>query len=74
VAATLIPISIEGFKTDPHVVQKIVRYKKHAVPRDRLIAEVRPNGRRGRFIMFTAGIINQNNEVVAEYERIIGAV
>jgi 3-hydroxyacyl-[acyl-carrier-protein] dehydratase len=74
VAATLIPISIEGFKTDPHVVQKIVRYKKNAVPGDRLIAEVRLNGRRGRFFMFTAGIINQNNEVVAEYEKIIGAV
>jgi 3-hydroxymyristoyl/3-hydroxydecanoyl-(acyl carrier protein) dehydratase len=74
VAAALIPISVEGLRTDPHVVQKIVRYKKNAVPGDRLIAEVRLNGRRGKFFMFTADIKNQNNEIVAEYEKIIGAV
>ena len=74
VAAALIPISIEGFKSNPHVVQKIVRYKMNAMPGDRLISEVRLNGRRGRFYMFTADIKNQNNEVVAEYEKIIGAV
>lgn len=56
VAAALIPISIEGLKTDPHVVQKIVRYKKNAVPGDRLIAEVRLNGRHGKFFVFTADI------------------
>lgn len=74
VAAALIPIAVEGLKTDPHVVQKIVRYKKNAVPGDRLIAEVRLNGRRGKFFMFTADIKNQNNEIVAEFEKIIGAV
>ncbi len=74
VAAALIPIAVEGLKTDPHVVQKIVRYKKNAVPGDRLIAEVRLNGRRGKFFMFTADIKNQNNEVVAEFEKIIGSV
>ncbi len=74
VAAALIPISLEHLKTNPHVVQKIVRYKKNAVPGDRLIADVRLNGRRGRFLMFSADIKNQNNEVVAEYEKIVGAV
>ena len=73
-AAALIPLSIEGLKTDPHVVQKIVRYKKNAVPGDRLFAEVRLNGKRGKFYMFTARIINQNEEIVAEFEKIIGAV
>jgi 3-hydroxymyristoyl/3-hydroxydecanoyl-(acyl carrier protein) dehydratase len=74
VAAALIPIAIEGLKTDPHVVQKIVRYKKNVVPGDQLIAEVRLTGRRGKFFMFTADIRNQCQEVVAEYEKIIGAV
>ena len=74
VAAALIPISIEEFKANPHVVQKIVRYKTNAVPGDRLIAEVKLNGRRGRFFMFSADIKNQNKEVVAEYEKIIGAL
>lgn len=74
VAAALIPISVEGLKTDPHVVQKVVRYKKSAVPGDRLVAEVRLSERRGKFFMFTADIKNQNEEVVAEYEKIIGAV
>ncbi len=74
VAAALIPIAIEGLKTEPHVVQKIVRYKKNVVPGDQLIAEVRLNGRRGKFFMFTANIKNQSKEVIAEYEKIIGAV
>ena len=74
VAAALIPVSVEGLKTDPRVVQKIVRYKKNAVPGDRFIAEVKLNGRRGKFFMFTADIKNQDNEVVAEYDKIIGAV
>jgi 3-hydroxymyristoyl/3-hydroxydecanoyl-(acyl carrier protein) dehydratase len=74
VAAALIPLAVEGLKTDPYVVQKIVRYKKNAVPGDLLIAEVRLNGRRGKFFMFTANIKNQNKEVVAEYEKIVGAV
>lgn len=74
VAAALIPLSVEGLKTDPYVVQKIVRYKKNAVPGDRLIAEVKLDGRRGRFFMFSGDIKNQNNELVAQYEKIIGAV
>ncbi len=74
VAAALIPIAIQGLKTDPHVVQKIVRYKKNVVPGDQLIAEVRLNGKRGKFFMFAADIRNQNQEVVAEYEKIIGTV
>lgn len=73
-AAALIPLSIEGLKADPHVVQKIVRYKKNAVPGDRLIAEVRLHGRRGKFFMFSGSIRNQHNEIVAEYEKIVGAV
>ena len=74
VAAALIPLSIEGLKTDPYVVQKIVRYKKNAVPGDRLIAEVKLDGRRGKFFMFSGSIKNQNDEIVAEYEKIVGAV
>ena len=74
VAAALIPLSIEGLKTNPYVVQKIVRYKKNAIPGDRLIADVSLSGRRGKFFMFIADIKNQNQEVVAEYEKIIGAV
>lgn len=73
VAAALIPISMEGLKTNPHVVQKVVRYKKNAIPGDRLIAEVRLDGRRGKFFMFTASIKNQDNDVVAEYDKIVGA-
>ncbi len=74
VAAALIPITVEGLKTDPHVVQKVVRYKKSAVPGDRLVSEVTLNGKRGKFFMFSAEIKNQNNEIVAEYEKIVGAV
>ncbi len=74
VAAALIPVSVEGLKTDPHVVQKIVRYKKNVQPGDRLIADVRLDARRGRFFMFSGEIKNQNNDLVAVYEKIVGAV
>jgi 3-hydroxymyristoyl/3-hydroxydecanoyl-(acyl carrier protein) dehydratase len=74
VAAALIPLACEALHTDPHVVQKIVRYKKEAVPGDTLIAEVRLDERRGRFFMFSAEIRNQRNELVAAYERIVGAL
>ena len=74
VAAALIPAAVEGLKTDPYVVQKIVRYKKNAIPGDTLIATVRLNGRRAKFFMFSAEIKNQNNETIAEYEKIVGAV
>jgi 3-hydroxymyristoyl/3-hydroxydecanoyl-(acyl carrier protein) dehydratase len=74
VAAALIPNALEDLKTGPRVVQKIVRYKKNAAPGDTLIAKVKLNGRRAKFIMFSAEIRNQNNEVVAEYEKIVGAL
>ena len=73
VAAALIPNACGSLKNDPHVVQKIVRYKKNAVPGDKLIAEVRLHERRSKFFIFSAEIKNQNNESVAEYEKIIGA-
>ncbi len=73
VAAALIPVACDGLKNDPYVVQKIVRYKKNAVPGDKLIAEVTLHERRSKFFIFSAEIKNQNNEVVAEYEKIIGA-
>jgi 3-hydroxymyristoyl/3-hydroxydecanoyl-(acyl carrier protein) dehydratase len=74
VAAALIPNALEDLKTGPRVVQKIVRYKKNARPGDTLIATVKLNGRRAKFIMFSAEIKNQNNEMVAEYEKIVGAI
>jgi 3-hydroxymyristoyl/3-hydroxydecanoyl-(acyl carrier protein) dehydratase len=74
VAAALIPIAVEGLKTGPRVVQKIVRYRNSAGPGDKLIAEVKLNGRRAQFFMFSAEIRNQNNEMIAEYEKIVGAV
>jgi acyl-CoA thioesterase FadM len=61
-------------KKDPHVVQKTVRYRRNVVPGDRLIAEVRLREARGRFYIFSAEIRNQRNEMVAEYDKIVGAV
>jgi 3-hydroxymyristoyl/3-hydroxydecanoyl-(acyl carrier protein) dehydratase len=74
VAAALIPISLEELKTGPRVVQKIVRYKINAMPGDKLIAKVNLTGRRAKFIMFSAEIRNQSNEIIAEYEKIVGAI
>ncbi len=74
VAAALIPLACEDLRTDPHVVQKTVRYKKEAVPGDTLTAEVKLLERRSRFFIFGAEIRNQRGEVVAAYERIVGAV
>jgi 3-hydroxymyristoyl/3-hydroxydecanoyl-(acyl carrier protein) dehydratase len=74
VAAALIPIALEDLKTGPRVVQKVVRYKKMAAPGDTLIAKVKLDGRRARFIMFSAEIRNQGNEIIAEYEKIVGVV
>jgi 3-hydroxyacyl-[acyl-carrier-protein] dehydratase len=73
IAAALIPLACEKLRNDPHVVQKTVRYKKEAVPGDILTAEVRLVERRSRFFIFSAEIRNQRNEVVASYERIVGA-
>jgi 3-hydroxymyristoyl/3-hydroxydecanoyl-(acyl carrier protein) dehydratase len=74
VAAALIPLAAEDFMTDPHVVQKVVRYKKSAQPGDTLIAEVKLTGRRAKFFLFSGTIKNQHNEVVAEFDKIVGAV
>ncbi|HSQ78877.1 MAG TPA: hypothetical protein VLN91_08285, partial [Nitrospirota bacterium] len=74
VAAALLSTVFGGLKNGPYVVQKIVRYKKSAAPGDNLIAVVKLNERRNKFFIFSADIKNQNNETVAEYEKIIGAV
>jgi 3-hydroxyacyl-[acyl-carrier-protein] dehydratase len=74
VAAALIPACVEGLTTNPQVVQKVVRYKHHVQPGDRLTAEVRLDGRRGRFFIFSGEIRNQNNDSIAVYEKIVGAV
>lgn len=74
VAASLIPNALENLRTGPRVVQKIVRYRKNALPGDRLIATVKLTSRRAKFILFSAEIRNQNNEIVAEYEKIVGAI
>ncbi len=74
VAAALIPNTLQGFKKAPHVVQKIVRYKKKVVPGDKLIAKVTLNGRKTKFLMFSGEIRNQHDETIAEYEKIVGAL
>ncbi len=74
VAAALISIVHSKLKKDPHVVQKSVRYRRSVVPGDTLIAEVRLREMRSRFYIFSAEIRNQRNEIVAEYEKIVGAV
>lgn len=73
-AAALISIGDYGLKTNPHVVQKMVRYKKNASPGDTLIADIKLDEKKSRFFLFSGQIINQNQELVAEYERIVGAV
>lgn len=73
-AAVLVSVTNNGLKTNPHVVQKTVRYKRNAGPGDTLISEVKLTGRRGRFILFSGTIKNQKQEIVAEYERIVGAI
>jgi len=73
VAAALIPMSVKGLDRDPYVVQKVVRYKKNAGPGDTLFADVRLLGRKAKFFIFSAEIRNQKDEVIAEYEKIVGA-
>lgn len=73
-AAALILYSVEGLNTNPHVVQKIAKYKKPVEPGDEIRAEVTLTGRKSRFFLFTALIKNQKNEIVAEYEKIVGVV
>jgi len=73
-AAALISLAYSGLKKDPHVVQKSVRYRRSVAPGDTLIAEVRLRETRSRFYIFSAEIRNQRNEMVAEYDKIVGAV
>jgi 3-hydroxyacyl-[acyl-carrier-protein] dehydratase len=73
-AAALILSLNAGLKTNPYVVQKIARYRRKVVPGDRLTAEVKYLARRGRFVVFSAVIRNKKDEVVAEYEKIVGAL
>ncbi len=73
-AAALIIYLNAGLKTNPYVVQKTARYRKNVAPGDRLIAEVKHLASRGRFVVFSAVIRNQKSEVVAEYEKIVGAI
>ncbi len=74
VAAALIPAVVDEFKAEPHVVQKIARYKNSARPGDKLTAEIIFTGKRAKFFMFSATVKNQKNETVAEYDKIIGAI
>jgi len=74
VAAALIPIAFEDLKKEPRVVQKNVRYKKGVVPGDTLIADVRLQDRRSNFFIFSAEIKNAQNEIIAEYDKIVGVV
>ena len=73
VAAALIPIACEDLRQDPHVVQKTVRYKQRVTPGDTLIAEVTLKERRRHFFIFSATVRNQRDEIVAEYDKIVGA-
>jgi 3-hydroxyacyl-[acyl-carrier-protein] dehydratase len=74
VAAALIAVENNGMTTNPHIVQKTVRYKRNAGPGDILIAEVKLTGRKNRFVLFSGEIRNQDRELVADYERLIGAL
>lgn len=73
-AAALILYSVDGLTGNPYVVQKIAKYKKNVEPGDKLKAEVKLVGRRNKFFLFSAQILNQNKEIVAEYEKIVGAI
>ncbi len=73
-AAALTALAFKGLRNHPHVVQKIARYKRNAAHGDTLTTEVRFNGKRNRFYMFSAEVKNQRNELVAEYEKIVGVV
>lgn len=74
-AAALILYSPEGRTgNNPHVVQKIAKYKKSVSPGDTIRAEITLTGKKSRFFLFTGRITNQHDEVVAEYEKIVGAL
>lgn len=73
VAAALIPLVGETLTEGPRVVQKSVRYKRAVAPGDTLIAEVRLVEQRSKFFIYAAELRNQRNEIVADYDRIVGA-
>lgn len=74
IAAALIPLACQDLTSEPRVVQKTVRYRKNVAPGDTLVAEVRLHNRRGRFFIFSAEIKNTRNEIIAEYDKIVGTV
>ena len=74
VAASLTLYSLDGLTGNPYIVQKTAKYRKNVTPGDTLIATVILLGRRSRFFIFSGEIRNQNNEIVAEYEKIVGAI
>lgn len=74
VAAALIPLAGDDLKSAPHVVQKSVRYKQRVAPGDTLIATVQLIEARSKFYIYAADIRNQRDEIVTEYDRIVGAV
>jgi 3-hydroxyacyl-[acyl-carrier-protein] dehydratase len=74
VAAALVAVINDGMTTNPHIVQKTVRYKRSAGPGDTLIAEVKLTGKKNRFVLFSGEIRNQDRELVADYERLVGAL
>jgi len=74
VAAALTSLTNNGLKNHPYVIQKTARYKKPAVHGDTLTAEVRLTRRKNKFFIFSAEIKNQYGDIVAEYDKIVGAV
>lgn len=73
-AAALILYTIDGLTGNPYVVQKTAKYKRAVAPGDTLTAELKLTGRKSRFFLFSGQIKNQYNEIVAEYEKIVGAL
>jgi len=73
-AAALVLYLNDGLERNPHVVQKVCRYKRAVSPGDTLRAEVVLKSRRSRFFHFSAEIRNQHEEIVAEYEKIVGVL
>ena len=74
VAASLILYTLDGLSGNPYIVQKTAKYRKNVTPGDTLTATVELLGRRSRFFIFSGEIRNQNDEIVAEYEKIVGAI
>ena len=73
-AAALILYPLKGQGANPYVIQKTARYKKQVLPGDHLTATIRLDGRKSRFYLFSGEIRNQHDEIVAHYEKIVGAL